>query len=186
MPHLPSLTELPCRTSKCQLPHLPCPSRRGGREVTLSPAPGNGDKSSHLSFVELSVFPPDVDQISWAGTNSQGQETGIFPRSKHLFHTKSTRFLSRKKISLFVCVCVCLSLGGSIFEEQIFGLFTSDKDSDLCPQSRPLPTTGTHKVGRHRALGAIGSMLYRESASQKQNFPTPKLVIIAELIIVSL
>lgn len=43
---------------------------------------GSGDRSNRLSFVKLSVSPPDVDQISWAGTNLQGQGTGIFPRRK--------------------------------------------------------------------------------------------------------
>lgn len=67
-----------------------------------SPLPrGSGDKSSHLSSVELSVSPPDVDQISWAGTNSQGQGTGIFPRRKRFASYEVNMISFKEKFYLF-------------------------------------------------------------------------------------
>lgn len=71
-----------------------------GKSLSLLPG-GSGDKSSHLSFVELSVSPLDVDQISWAGTNSQGQCTGIFPRSKRFAPYEVHMISFKEKFFLF-------------------------------------------------------------------------------------
>lgn len=69
-----------------------------------SPPPflgGSGDKASRVSVVELSSSPPDVDQISWAGTNSQGPGTGIFPRSKRSASYEVNMISFKEKFPLF-------------------------------------------------------------------------------------
>lgn len=69
-----------------------------------SPPPflgGRGHISSLLSFVELSVSPPDADQISWAGTNLQGQGTGIFPRSKRFASYKVNMISFKENFNFF-------------------------------------------------------------------------------------
>lgn len=72
-----------------------------------------GTNPARLSVGELSASPPDVDQISWAGTNSQGPGTGIFPRSKR-FSSYEVNMISFKENFYLLLKCLGFLKGRSL------------------------------------------------------------------------
>lgn len=100
-----TINDMPSHSSLKFPAELPCARRAEQERVEEKPPPpllrGSRDKSSPLSFRELSVPPPDVDQISWAGTNLQGLGTGIFPRRKHFASNKVNMISFKENFFLF-------------------------------------------------------------------------------------
>lgn len=97
---------------------LPCAKRVEQERVKKFPPPlpgGSGDKSNRLSFAELSVCPPDVDQISWAGTNLQGQGTGIFPRRKRFASYEVNMMSFKENFYLLLFKCLGFLKGKSLY-----------------------------------------------------------------------
>lgn len=64
--------------------------------------------------MKLSVSPPDVDRISWAGTNLQGQGTGMFPRRKRFASYEVNMISFKENFYLFFFKCLGLLKGKSL------------------------------------------------------------------------
>lgn len=113
---------------------------------------GVGTNPARLSVGELSASPPDVDQISWAGTNSQGPGTGVFPRSKR-FSYYEVNMISFKENFYLLLKCLGFLRGRSLDFSLKILIMMKLSFAETIARPRPNPT-GPHT----RGLGGRGMM----------------------------
>lgn len=120
-----------------------------------------GTNPARLSVGELSASPPDVDQISWAGTNSQGPGTGVFPRSKR-FSSYEVNMISFKENFYLLLKCLGFLRGRSLdFSLKILIMMKLSFAETIARP--PQPHRPSHK--RPRGQGNDAPNSYHESVA---------------------